>query len=75
MEPHELTPAIITTLLKEADMVYFDGRLVETALQLAEEVKWIQFTGSPVNVHAKLSCLLCRFSGATILIKLEIKTW
>ena len=56
-------------------MVYFDGRLVETALQLAEEVKWIQFTGSPVNVRAKLSCLLCRFSGATILIKLEIKTW
>ena len=75
MEPHELTPAIITTLLKEADMVYFDGRLVETALLLAEEVRWIHFTGSPVNVSAELSCLLCGFSGATILITFEIKTW
>ena len=75
MEPHELTPAIITTLLKEADMVYFDGRLVETALLLAEEVRWIHFTGFPVNVSTELSCLLCGFSGATILITFEIKTW
>lgn len=56
-------------------MVYFDGRLVETALQLAEEVRWIHFTGSPVNVCVELSCLLCGLSGATILITFEIKTW
>jgi hypothetical protein len=56
-------------------MVYFDGRLVETALLLAEEVRWIHFTGSPVNVSTELSCLLCEFSGATILITFEIKTW
>ena len=56
-------------------MVYFDGRLVETALLLAEEVRWIHFTGSPVNVSAELSCSLCRFSGAMILITFEIKTW
>lgn len=50
-------------------MVYFDGRLVETALLLAEEVRWIHFIGSPVNVSAELSRLLCRLSGATILIR------
>lgn len=37
LQPQELTPAIIDTLLNRADLVYFDGRLAETALLLAEE--------------------------------------
>ncbi|KAG0575985.1 hypothetical protein KC19_5G046000 [Ceratodon purpureus] len=39
LQPHELTPGIIDSLLDRADLVYFDGRLAETALLLAAEVR------------------------------------
>lgn len=37
--PQELTSASVNSLLNEANLVYFDGRLADTAIVLAEEVR------------------------------------
>jgi hypothetical protein len=37
--PEDLTPSLIRTILKDAAVVFFDGRLTEAALVLAAEAK------------------------------------
>lgn len=50
LQPQELTPIIINKLLNRVDLVYFDGRLAETALLLAEEASKRQL---PILVDAE----------------------
>lgn len=48
--PEDLTPSLIRTILKDAAVVFFDGRLTEAALVLAAEAKT---QGIPILVEAE----------------------